>query len=334
MAHFAEAKHMKSQYSQQIMELPNVVGVGIGYKLSSGKKLDELCIAVLVRKKLPIEALPSSGIIPHELEGVKTDVIEVGELRAQQARTDRWRPIPGGVSIGHYLITAGTLSCVVRDRSSNERLILSNNHVLANSNQARLGDSILQPGAADQGNVASDTVAQLIRFVPISFTIEPPTCGIAEGVVTASNKLAQILGSGHRLQAFKQDLQATNQVDAAVARPEVGIEFLDEILEIGVVGGVTPAKLGMRVRKSGRSTGFTTGQITILDASVDVNYGEKVARFEGQIITTGMSAPGDSGSLLVAEDALLAVGLLFAGSEQVTIYNPIQEVLDELQVLL
>jgi thymidine phosphorylase len=105
-------------------------------------------------------------------------------------------------------------------------------------------------------------------------------------------------------------------------------------LEIGVIGGVTPAKLAMKVRKSGRSTGFTTGQITILDATVDVNYSERVARFDGQIVTTGMSAPGDSGSLLVAEDALLAVGLLFAGSEQVTIYNPIQAVLDSLQVLL
>jgi hypothetical protein len=334
MIHFAEAKYMKSQYSKQIMEMPNVVGVGIGYKESSGKKLDELCIAVLVRKKLPIEALPASGLVPHELEGVKTDVVEVGDLRIHQLRTDRWRPIPGGVSIGHYLITAGTLGCMVRDRSSNEQLILSNNHVLANSNQARPGDSILQPGVADHGNIASDTVAQLIRFVPISFTIEPPTCGIAQGVVTAANKVAQLLGSGHRLEAFKQNPQAINQVDAAVARPEVGVEFLDEILEIGVIGGVTPAKLAMKVRKSGRSTGFTTGQITILDATVDVNYSERVARFDGQIVTTGMSAPGDSGSLLVAEDALLAVGLLFAGSEQVTIYNPIQAVLDSLQVLL
>jgi hypothetical protein len=334
MIHFAEAKYMKSQYSKRIMEMPNVVGVGVGYKVSSGKRLDELCVTVLVRRKLPIEALPSSGLIPHELEGVKTDVIEVGDLRAQQARTDRWRPIPGGVSIGHYLITAGTLGCVVRDRASNERLILSNNHVLANSNQARPGDPILQPGVADQGNIATDTVAQLIRYVPISFSIEPATCGIAQGVVSVSNRLAQIFGSGHRLQAIKQNPQAVNQVDAAVARPEVGIEFLDEILEIGVVGGVTPAKLGMRVRKSGRSSGFTTGQITILDSTVDVNYSDKVARFEGQIISTGMSAPGDSGSLLVVEDALLAVGLLFAGSEQVTIYNPIQEVLDGLQVLL
>lgn len=334
MTHFAEAKYMKTRYSKTIMEKENVVGVGIGYKEASGKRLDELCITVMVRKKLPLEALPISALIPRELEGIKTDVIEVGDLRALQARTDRWRPIPGGVSIGHYLITAGTMGCVVRDRSSGERLILSNNHVLANSNEAKVGDPVLQPGVADQGDIASDTVAHLARYVSISFNVEPPTCNIAQSLVAFLNKIAQILGSGHRLEVYKKNLEAINSVDAAVARPLMGVEILDEILEIGVVGGTSPAKLGMRVRKSGRSTGFTTGQITILDATVDVNYSDKVARFDDQIVTTGMSAPGDSGSLLVADNALLAVGLLFAGSEQATIFNPIQTVLDSLQVLI
>jgi hypothetical protein len=213
-------------------------------------------------------------------------------------------------------------------------LILSNNHVLANSNQAQEGDPILQPGVADQGSVDNDIVARLHAFVPISFNVEAPTCDIAKGLVGFLNKIAEIIGSSHRLVAHKQDAQAVNQVDAAVAKPVAGVEVLNEILEVGIVGGITPAKLGMRVRKSGRSTGFTTGVITVLDSTVDVNYGDKTARFEGQIITSGMSAPGDSGSLLVAEDALLAVGLLYAGSEQVTIYNPIETVLEQLQVLI
>jgi hypothetical protein len=334
MTHFAEAKYMKGQYLQSIMEKPNVVGVGIGYKETSKERSDELCITVLVRRKLPVDALPSSALVPQELEGVMTDVVEVGDLKAHQARTDRWRPVPGGVSIGHYLITAGTLGCVVRDRATNTKLILSNNHVLANSNQAREGDPILQPGVADQGSVENDMVARLSRFIPISFNIEPPTCEIAKGFVAISNRFAKFLGSRHRLIAQKVNTEAVNQVDAAVAMPIQGVEILEEILEIGIIGGITPAKLGMRVRKSGRSSGFTTGLITVLDATVDVNYGDMDARFEGQIITSGMSAPGDSGSLLVAESALLAVGLLFAGSEQVTIYNPIQNVLDQLQVLL
>ncbi|MEK6575434.1 MAG: hypothetical protein AABZ58_14085, partial [Chloroflexota bacterium] len=106
-------------------------------------------------------------------------------------------------------------------------------------------------------------------------------------------------------------------------------------LEIGVVNGTAPASLLMPVRKSGRSTGLTTGEITVLDAAVNVGYGGgRTARFEGQIITGPMSRPGDSGSLLVAGDSLRAVGLLFAGSDQVTIYNPIQAVLDCLEAVI
>ena len=93
------------------------------------------------------------------------------------------------------------------------------------------------------------------------------------------------------------------------------------------------AALGMAVRKSGRTTGFTTGQITVLDTTVSVSYGVgRTANFEGQFVSGPMSQGGDSGSLLVAADSLKAVGLLFAGSNQATIFNPIQDVLNLLQI--
>jgi hypothetical protein len=121
--------------------------------------------------------------------------------------------------------------------------------------------------------------------------------------------------------------------DAAVARPSDDDAILDEILEIGEVQGTASAMLGMPVRKSGRTTGFTTGEITVLDATVTVGYGTgRTAIFENQIVTGAMSQGGDSGSLLVAADAPEAVGLLFAGSDQATIHNPIQAVLDCLEV--
>ena len=64
-----------------------------------------------------------------------------------------------------------------------------------------------------------------------------------------------------------------------------------------------------------------------------VNYGpDRPATFEEQIITTPMSNGGDSGSLLVAKDTSQAVGLLFAGSSQTTVHNPIKTVLSSLNV--
>ena len=109
---------------------------------------------------------------------------------------------------------------------------------------------------------------------------------------------------------------------------------MDEILEIGPIQGTRPATLLMPVRKSGRSTGLTTGQITVIDATINVSYDNRTAQFEGQLVSGPMSAPGDSGSLLVAGDSLQAVGLLFAGSDQTTVYNPIQDVLDCLDVII
>jgi len=82
-------------------------------------------------------------------------------------------------------------------------------------------------------------------------------------------------------------------------------------------------KIGDIVEKTGRTTNFTTGKIIALNATIDVNYGGgQVARFARQIVATNMSAPGDSGSL-VCDIKEGAVGLLFAGSSQVTIVNSI-----------
>lgn len=328
----AQVKQAKDLHKEKILSKPNVVGVGLGYKETRGKKTEELCVVALVRRKIPEAGLEPADLVPREVDGVPTDVMDVGELRAQVARTDRFRPAPGGVSIGHYKITAGTFGTVVRDRSTGERLILSNNHVLANSNDAAVGDPILQPGTADDGREDLDTIAELARFCPIEFVSAPATCGIALGVVAAGNWLASLFGSHHRLMAYQSNPQAVNMVDAAVARPLNQADILDEILEIGTVAGTVGASLGMAVRKSGRTTGLTTGQITILDATVTVSYGEKTASYEGQLISGPMSQPGDSGSLLVESGGLRAVGLLFAGSEQATIFNPIREVLDCLEV--
>jgi hypothetical protein len=264
---------------------------------------------------------------------VNVDVIQVGEIRAHASRTERVRPAPGGVSLGHYKITAGTLGCVVRDRSTNLRLILSNNHVLANSNDATPGDAILQPGPVDGGSPANDTIATLERFCPIDFGSEPGDCSLAGSYASLGNAIAALLGSKHRLDVYRSNPQAINLVDAAVARPVNDGDVLDEILEIGTVQGTLEATLGMPLRKSGRTTGFTTGEVTLLNATISVSYGTgKTARFENQIVAGAMSQGGDSGSLVVHGTELKAVGLLFAGSNQSTIINPIQAVLDCLQV--
>ena len=84
--------------------------------------------------------------------------------------------------------------------------------------------------------------------------------------------------------------------------------------------------VGTLVKKCGRTTNFTTGRITAINATINVGYGGgMVARFVDQIVTTNMSAGGDSGSLVTTLDNV-AVGLLFAGSPSAMIANQIENV--------
>jgi hypothetical protein len=111
-------------------------------------------------------------------------------------------------------------------------------------------------------------------------------------------------------------------VDAAIAEGE--FHDLDrEIYWIGYVKGIASVEIGTLVQKTGRTTSYTTGRVTAINATVNVNYGGgKVAKMCRQIVTTNMSAGGDSGSLLL-DMKENAVGLLFAGSPFVTIHNNI-----------
>ncbi|MCJ7512388.1 MAG: S1 family peptidase [Anaerolineales bacterium] len=324
----------KAAYQAVLLAKPNVVGVGTGYRTVGKRLTDQVCLVTLVRRKVPLAGLEVQALVPTEIDGVPTDVLEVGDLRIQKPRDLRWRPAPGGVSISHFRVTAGTFGCLVRDRRTGVRLILSNNHVLANSNQAVLGDAVLQPGALDGGSAEDDQLGRLERFIPIQFNDQPGECSVARSVAAVGNALARLVGSRHRLAVRRVDPQAANWVDAAVARPLQDAWVDEEILEIGRVIGTAAPGLGMPVRKSGRTTGLTRGEIQVLDTTVTIGYGDRQARFDGQIVTSAMSSPGDSGSLLVAGDRLAAVGLLFAGSEQATIHNPIAQVLEALEVSL
>lgn len=334
MAEDREIQEVKERHKSRLLSKANVVGVGVGYKFRRGRRTDAVCVVALVRVKRPRGQLSERDLVPVQLEGIATDVVEVGELRPLQSPTERWRPAPGGVSVGHPAITAGTLATVIRDRDTGRRLILSNNHVLADSNRGVPGDGILQPGRADGGRSGRDEIARLERFVPIAFSLDTATCPVASGVAGVASGMARAIGSSHQLVAIQVNEGATNEVDAAVATPLADDLVSDEVREVGVVLGlgVRDPQLGLSVLKSGRTTGRTTGEITVLGATVDVNYGDaplrdRIARFENQIVTSEMSAPGDSGSLLVDAGSHRAVGLLFAGSDRITLHNPIDRVL-------
>jgi hypothetical protein len=291
----------KKFYEDRLFALKNVIGVGIGDKIVKGKPIQRRCIRVYVEKKLSLKKLSEKDIVPQELNCFQTDVIEIGKVEIFNEFRQKHRPALGGTSIGHYKITAGTFGCLVRDRETHKILILSNNHVLALSNRGKMGDEILQPGRYDGGEISSDTIGYLLKFIKI----------------------------------YRNSLlfRKTNIVDCAVAQPVAESFVSPKIMKIGLPKGIIHAKEKMKVQKTGRTTGHTEGKILDADVTIKINYRRFIAKFKHQIMTEAISRGGDSGSLVLNKDKY-AVGLLFAGSSKVTLLNPIQDVLTSLNVEL
>lgn len=309
----------------------NVVATGVGYKVVNGERGTELGIVCSVTEKRAAAELSAKDLIPDRVEDVTTDVVQTGRIRALQARTDRHRPAPGGISIGHRDVTAGTLGCLVSREG--ELVILSNNHVLANSNEARTGDPILQPSSIDGGTFPPDHIADLAQFVPIRFLepAPPSESPTARAVIAFLNAICRGIGSRTRYRIVAEQAEE-NLVDAAIARPLEPADVSDEILEIGAIEDVARAELGTQLKKSGRTTGLTAGEVVQTDVTVDVDYGGgRTARFVDQFMAGAMSQGGDSGSAVLDHENRLT-GLLFAGSDNSTIINRISHVFSALGV--
>jgi len=235
---------------------------------------------------------------------------------------------PGGVSIGHEWITAGTLGCLVK--RDGQIFILSNNHVLADCGNAPIGSAILQPGKYDGGTLV-DRIATLSDFIPIYFVGIPGDCKIGNAIVKLLNFSASVVKRKSRICLIDKQ-QAENLVDAAIALPIVPTDVDKEILEIGVPAGIAKGILGMSIQKSGRTTGLTKGEILQTDVAVTVQYGEgKTALFVDQFMAGAMCAGGDSGSVVLDMERNI-IGLLFAGSDNSTVMNPIQHVIELLRL--
>ena len=285
----------------ELLALPNVVGVGLGHKVKNGKETSEKTLLVFVEQKVEKEALSKDAMVPAKIDNTKTDVIEIGPIYAQTdpVLNNRLRPFPAGFSIAHYKVTAGTAAALAVDRSATapaKYYVLSNCHVLANSGAAVVGDAVYQPGPYD-GGTSADRVGRLARFIPIVFS------------TTAANK-----------------------VDCAIAEIDFLEYFGGEIHGIGYPKGIGSVVVGTPLQKSGRTTGYSRGKVMAINATIDVGYGAfGTARFVNQIVTSAMSAGGDSGSLVLDMNGN-AIGLLFAGSTAATILNPISAVMSALNI--
>ena len=256
--------------------------------------------------------------VPHSFEGytVRTEVTgrietlstQVAEplTNVSEKREEAVRPLTGGISLSAYIPSlhygyAGTLGMVTYDNK-----ILSNAHVIAMNPETAgflaIGTLIIQPGSRDGGKLGN-RVGKLEAYIPIDF-----------------------------------DPDAKNYADAAISSIDVGVDASpgEQFSEGGNywVEEWTDVSKGDTVRKSGCTTGVTTGEVIHTNVSIVVWYGDHSAHFVDQIVVTqenySFAAPGDSGSSVDKDGKF--VGLVFAGSEDCVVISKAKYIIDGLGI--
>ena len=309
-------------YYESLINLENVNGVGFGEKIINGVKTLEPCIHVLVNNKVSKKYLSNNNIIPKTFMGIKTDVIEIGKVKinSNPVFPIRKRPLESGVVIGLMgKIPSGTMCCIVSkekeiesDESDDEEtednnivtleyFMLSNNHVIANLNDASIGSLIIQPSKFYNGIFPKDLVGVLETFIPIKF--------------------------------IKDNSKPINYMDCAIARITNKNFISNKILDSDKINGLDTAKLNVNVKKIGFYSGLTRGKVSTLDTTITVEFDKKKeALFKNQITTEIETSPGDSGSAILTDENKI-IGMHMAGTGKgYSIGNNINEILKELKV--
>jgi hypothetical protein len=224
----------------------------------------------------------------------------------------------------------GTLGSLIQDNYGRQYL-LSNNHVLARSDQAAVGDQIVQPGLIDNNCVpygdgpGTSPIGSLTAFLPLSSAATNADAAIAQAVAGAVDSTGSILELGAR------------QADGVLSAAPPGVSSTG--------GKGENASLGLTVAKSGRTTGLTCASVSALALDVSVDYFTDCAEtrpyltktYTNQLAISGnqFSDAGDSGALVVDTANAEPVGLFFAGGMDAAgvtqgIANPATDVLSEL----
>jgi hypothetical protein len=266
---------------------------------------------------------PSTVVVTavSQADTTKMGTGRVQVFQSSQNQNAQSLPVKLGTSGGNADDKSGRFCCggtlgslLIRNGSF---YILSNNHVLARSDQAALGEPISQPGIIETNcsTAGTSTVANLTSFVNLQASGTNVDAAIALIVPQAVDLAGNILMLGATATGSTPDPGPPHQ------------------------GRGIPASIGEQVAKSGRTTGLTCSTVSATSLSTSVTYQTQCnggtsfkVTYSNQISVAGggFSAGGDSGSLIVDEGTADPVALLYGGSDTDTVGNPVGDVLTAL----
>lgn len=279
-----------------------IQGLGIARRITAGVPQRERVLKVYVERKLPRAGLgkaliPTQVTIPSLGVSVPVDVEAIGRIRAQNFQRHE-RPLFRGLSIGlKEGEGGGTLGCFVRKRGDTDAVyLLSNAHVLQGSGGTGTDAEVFQPAVDFGGTGNNHVVADFTETVPIYF----------------------------------DDDRFVNRVDAGIARLRPGVAVKPSLTR-GATGRFSE---GTDVTLMGASSGRAVGKIKTPHFEATVKYANPArwANFRSQVLCTGFTSDGDSGSIVLHGRNNKVLGLLVAGGPGGSVFTPIQFVLDELGI--
>lgn len=314
-----DAIHREARRS--FMNIPNVIGVGYGYKQKGNQRTSQLSLVVVVTNKVPESELPPGDIIPKEFKGVKTDVIlSFDDIPLSCKNTRHYDPIIGGITISidnsGLEEGEGTLGCfgTINGNTSRDNIVLlSNAHVLS----GLPGDKVYHPF------YDGDTIDEFKSN--------------REGLIGKIHKILPQANHHYRYPGDEPDTEPGIEeyfLDCATAKintchslccpTNCGVEYSPELDTLFFVEG--PKRIqatdlseeeSYMVFKVGRRTGLTMGRI----AHVNVTYGTNEFNRKHNIILVEpvedncegkrkFADHGDSGSVVVNANNEV-IGLLY-----------------------
>jgi hypothetical protein len=288
----------------------DILGVDFGIMYADGRPRSKRHgIRFHIRRKLPLNELSATSVLPGDMERYPCDVIEAC-YHPHVSPTEAVNPLQPGVSVGNVAHqSTGSLGAFVRDAASGRLCVLSNWHVLCGSTQAVAGEPITQPGPRHLGTQPPRSIAQLLRF-----------SDLAHGIDAA----------------------------AAVLDPAIVLDPLPLALPARPTEAAEPT-IGMHVVKSSAITGVTHAIVDGIDGAFSLDYstfGDTRRWMDGVRLIVDptaaedeISLAGDSGAVWLDVATNHAVGLHFAGEDglgplaEYALAHPMPRVLSALQLI-
>jgi len=174
---------------------PRVTGIDYGYAHRGGQRTQELCLRIHVDEKRSRALCKPLELVPPEIGGIKTDVIERRYHHTAGQASNPGGVVQPGRGVGNPKARAGTVGLIVFDAGA--PAVLSCFHVLAGPAGA-VGDVILLPAVEAGGSIPQNVVGKLQRFFPpglwgdAAIALLDPGCAFDAQVLLSGARIASV----------------------------------------------------------------------------------------------------------------------------------------------